>query len=96
MVSDASLDSADPMTNELFVHTAHMSSNHACAQDWHFKYPHSTIFDGDNICGRSVGGFWVVWGGKLGKISHPNHCGCYRPMAAMLSPLGTTAPLQMH
>jgi len=47
MVSDASPGTATPKMNESFVHTAHMSSDHACAQDSYFKCPHPTIIGGD-------------------------------------------------
>jgi hypothetical protein len=43
MVSDASPGTTDPKMNELFVHTAQMSSDHACAQDGYFERPHPTI-----------------------------------------------------
>jgi hypothetical protein len=35
MVSDASPGTADPKMNKSFVHTAHISSDCACAQDGH-------------------------------------------------------------
>ena len=47
MVSDASPGTADHKMNELFVHTASMSSGRACAQDGYFKRPHPTIIDDD-------------------------------------------------
>ena len=63
MVSDASPGTAAPKMNESFVHTAHMSSDRACAQDSYFKRPHPTIIDGDKrwdsgwVCvGFGVGG----------------------------------------
>jgi hypothetical protein len=64
MVFDASPGTAAPKMNKSFVHMAHMSSNHACAQDGYLKHPHPTIIDGDG----TVVGFWVVWG--LGDIKH--------------------------
>ena len=62
MVSDASPDTANPKMNESFVHTAHASSDRACAQDGHFKCPHPTIIDGDIWLdsGWVLGGFVVV------------------------------------
>ncbi len=47
MVSDASPGIAAPKMNESFIHMAHVSSNHACAQDGYLKRPHPTIIDGD-------------------------------------------------
>ncbi len=47
MVSDASPGTAAPKMNESFVHLAHVSSSHACAQDGYLKHPHPTIIDGD-------------------------------------------------
>ncbi len=47
MVSDASPGTANPKMNKSFVHTAHMSSDHACAQDGYFERPHPAIIDGD-------------------------------------------------
>ncbi len=46
MVSDASPGTAASKMNESFVHMAHMSSDHACAQDGYLKHPHPTIIDG--------------------------------------------------
>jgi hypothetical protein len=59
MVYDASPGTADPKMNELFVHTAHTSSDHARAQDGYFKRPHLTIIDGDmwSDIGRFLGDF---------------------------------------
>ncbi len=60
MVSDVSPGTADPKMNELFVHTAQMSSDRACAHDGYFKRSHPTIIDGDK---RSDSGwFCVVFG----------------------------------
>jgi hypothetical protein len=47
MVSDASPGTAAHKINKSFVHMAHVSSNHACAQDGYLKRPHPTIIDGD-------------------------------------------------
>jgi hypothetical protein len=47
MVSDASPDTAAPKMNESFVHMAHVSSDHARAQDGYLKCPHPTTIDGD-------------------------------------------------
>ena len=44
---DVSQGTADRKMNESFIHTAHMSSDRACAQDGCFKCPHPTIIDGD-------------------------------------------------
>ena len=62
MVSDASPSTADPKMNESFVHTAHMSSDRACAQDGYFKRPHRTNIGGDmwSDSGWFLGGFGVV------------------------------------
>ena len=62
MVSDASPDTANPKMNKSYVHTAHTSSNRACAQDGYFKRPHLTIIDGDIWfdSGWVLGGFVVV------------------------------------
>jgi hypothetical protein len=38
---------AAPKMNESFVHMAHVSSGHACAQDGYLKRPHLTIIDED-------------------------------------------------
>ncbi len=46
--------------NESFVHTAHMSSDHACAQDGYFERPHPTIIGGDK--GSGSGWFFVGFG----------------------------------
>ncbi len=66
MVSDASPDTNAPMMNKLFVHMAHVPSNHACAQDGYLKHLHSTIFDKDMrwdsgwvLGGFGVGGHWT-------------------------------------
>ncbi len=64
IVSDASPSTAAPKMNKSFVHMAHVSSNHACAQDGWLKCPHPTIIDGD----MRWDSFWVVWG--LGDIGH--------------------------
>jgi hypothetical protein len=65
MVSNASPGYDDPKMNESFVHMAHVSSNHACAQDGYLKRPHPTIIDGDTRwdSGLFWGGFEV--GGLL-------------------------------
>jgi len=62
MVSNASPGTADPKMNESFVHTAHMSSDHARAQGGYFKRPHPTIIDGDMGSDSDwfLGGFGVV------------------------------------
>ena len=62
MVSNASPDTANPKMNKSYVHTAHTSSNRACAQDGYFKRPHLTIIDGDIWfdSGWVLGGFVVV------------------------------------
>ena len=59
MVSDTSRGTTNPKMNESFVHTAHMSSDRACAQDGYFKRPHPTIIDGDmwSDSGWFLGGF---------------------------------------
>jgi hypothetical protein len=63
MVSDASPGTAAPKMNKSFVHMAHVSSDHACAQDGYLKCPHPTIIDGDMRwdSGWFWGGFGV-WG----------------------------------
>ena len=62
MDSDASPDTANPKMNKSYVHTAHTSSDRACAQDGYFKRPHLTIIDGDIWfdSGWVLGGFVVV------------------------------------
>jgi hypothetical protein len=47
MVSDASPGTATPKMNTSFIHMAHVSSNHACAQDGYLTHPHPTTIDGD-------------------------------------------------
>ncbi len=47
MVSDASPGTAAPKMKESFVHMAHVSSGHACAQDGYLKQPRPAIIDGD-------------------------------------------------
>ncbi len=66
MVSNASPGTAAPNMNKSFVHKAHVSSNHACAQDGYLKHPHPTIIDGDMrwdsgwfLGGFRVGGHWT-------------------------------------
>jgi hypothetical protein len=86
MASNASPGTATPKMNESFVHMAHVSSDHACAQDGYLKRPHPNIIDGDMRwdSGWFLGGFWS-WGTsntrlawqKLGKNIHPNHGGCH-------------------
>ena len=75
MVSDASPGTTAPKMNESFVHMAHMSSDHACAQDGYLKRLHLTIIDRDMRWDRGwfLGGFggWGTWdmqlaGWKLG------------------------------
>jgi hypothetical protein len=60
MVSDASPGTTDAKMNESLVHTAQMSSDHACAQDGYFERPHPTIIDGDK--GSDSGSFCVGFG----------------------------------
>jgi hypothetical protein len=66
MVSDASPGTAAPKMNESFVHMAHVSSIHACAQDGYLKRPHPTIIGGDMmwdsgwlLSGLGVGGHQI-------------------------------------
>jgi hypothetical protein len=66
MVSDASPGTAAPKMNETFIKMAHVSSNHAFAQDGNLKSPHPAIIDGDMrwdsgliLCGFGVGGHWA-------------------------------------
>jgi hypothetical protein len=61
MVSDASPDTAAPKINKSFVHMAHVSSDHACAQDGYLKRPHPNIIGGDVRCDSRwfLGGFGV-------------------------------------
>jgi hypothetical protein len=66
MVSDASPGTAATKMNESFVHMAHVSYSHACAQDWYLKRPHLTIINGDMrwdsgwfLSGFGVGGRWT-------------------------------------
>ena len=66
MVSDASPGTADPKMNESFVHTAQMSSDHACTQDGYFKRPHPTIIDDDK---RSDSGWFFVGFGVGGRLT---------------------------
>jgi hypothetical protein len=47
MVSNSLPGTANPKINESFVHMAHVSSNHACAQDGYLKRPHLTIINED-------------------------------------------------
>jgi hypothetical protein len=47
MVSDASPGTGAPKMNKYIVHMAHVSSNHACAQDGYLKRPHPTIIGED-------------------------------------------------
>jgi hypothetical protein len=63
MVSDASPCTADPKTNESFVHMAPVSSDHACAQNGYLKRPHPTIIGGDMRWGRG----WVLGGFGVGE-----------------------------
>ncbi len=66
MVSDASPGTIDPKMNESFVHTAHMSSDRACAQDGYFECPHLTIIDGDK---RVDSGWFFVGFGVGGHLT---------------------------
>jgi hypothetical protein len=93
MVSYASPDTAATKMNKSFVHMAHVSSNHACAQDGYLKCPHPTIIDGDMRwhSGWILGDFWgrgtldlQLARKKLGKKTHPNHGGRHCPMATMV------------
>jgi hypothetical protein len=61
MVSNALPGTAAPKINEFFIHMAHVSFNHACAQDGYLKHPHPAIIDGDIRwdSGRFLGGFGV-------------------------------------
>jgi hypothetical protein len=65
MFSDASPGTAAPKMNKYFVHMAHLSSDHACAQDGYLKRFHLTIIDGNMrwYSGCFFGGFGV--GGHL-------------------------------
>jgi hypothetical protein len=63
---NASPGTAAPKMNKSFVHMAHVSSNHACAQDGCLKLPHPTIIGGDMRCNSGwllgcfgVGGHWT-------------------------------------
>jgi hypothetical protein len=93
MVSNASPGIAAPKMNKSFVHMAHVSSNHACAQDGYLKRPHPTIIDED-MRWDSVRWFWG-WGTsntqltrqKLGKKTQPNHGGRHCPTATMVPSL---------
>ncbi len=60
-VFDTSPGTAAPKMNESFVLMAHVSSDHACAQDGYLKCPHPTIIDGDMKLdsGWFLGGFGV-------------------------------------
>ncbi len=60
MVSDASPGTAAPKMNNSFVHMAHVSSDHPCAQDGYLKHPHPTIIDGD--MGWDSGWLWGGFG----------------------------------
>jgi hypothetical protein len=60
MVSDASPGTTTPKMNESFVYMAHVSSNHAYAQDGYLKRPHPTIIDGDMRW--NSGWFWGGFG----------------------------------
>jgi hypothetical protein len=64
MVSDASSGTAAPKMNKSFIHVAHVSSNHACAQDGYLAHPHLTIIDGDMRW--DIGWFW----GGFGVVGH--------------------------
>jgi hypothetical protein len=66
MVSDSSPGTVAHKMNKPFVHMAHVSSDHACAQDRYLKLPHPTIIDGDiwwdsgwSLGGFGVGGHWT-------------------------------------
>jgi hypothetical protein len=66
MVSDASSGTTAPKMNKSFVHMAHVSSDHACAQDGYLTRPHPTIIDGDMrwdsgyfLGGLGVGEHWT-------------------------------------
>jgi hypothetical protein len=59
MVSNASPGTAAPKMNESFVHMAHVSSDHACAQDGYLKCPYPTTIDRDMNSGWFLGGFGV-------------------------------------
>jgi hypothetical protein len=60
IVFDASPGTAAPKMNKSFVHMAHVSSNHAFAQDGYLKCTHLTIIDGDMRwdIGWFCGWFW--------------------------------------
>jgi hypothetical protein len=62
MVSDASPGTTAHKMNESFVLMAHVSSDHACAQDGYLKWPRQTIIDGDMRWGSS----WVLGGVGVG------------------------------
>jgi hypothetical protein len=66
MVSDAPPGTATPKMNKSLLQIAHVSSDHACAQDGYLKHPHLTIIDGDIrqdsgwfLGGFGVGGHWT-------------------------------------
>jgi hypothetical protein len=71
MVSDASPGTAAPKMNKSFVHMAHVSSDHACAQDGYLKLPHTAIINGDM---RWDSG-WVSGGSGVGKHRTHNQLG---------------------
>ena len=66
MVFDASPGTTDPKMNKLFVHTAQMSSDRACAQDGYFERPHPIIIDDDK---RSDSGWLFVGCGVGGRLT---------------------------
>ncbi len=66
-VFDASPSTAAPKMNEYFVHMAHVSYDHACAQDVYLKRCHPTIFDGDM---RGDSGWFLVGFGVGGHLTH--------------------------
>jgi hypothetical protein len=66
MVSDALPGTAAPKMNEYFIHMAHMSPDHAHAQDGYLKCPHPTIIDRDM---RWDSGWFLVGFGVGGHLT---------------------------
>jgi hypothetical protein len=60
IVPNAAAGTATPQMNKSFIHMAHVSSDHACAQDGYLKPPHPTIIDGDMRW--DSGWFWGGFG----------------------------------
>ncbi len=49
MASKTMPSATNPKMTELCNQTAQTSAHHACAEDGHFKHPHTPIIDGDKL-----------------------------------------------